>query len=352
MLEVKSTNKGMLIPRMTGAQRLAIPAPANGLMVFDTDSSAFAGFTGTGWVLFSPYASVSNRIADADGDTWIHTQTGGADGDSLVFHLGDAGGTGTTEMVLVKNFSNIARLELPDERENTFVGQHSGEHTGQGYYNVGLGANALHANIAGWGNTALGSNALRLNTSGEYNTAVGREALHNNKLGKGNVAIGTGALYKADWNFTVAVGDSALFNFFNDAPGVTAVGSKAGFSNATGSYNTFIGAEAGYATNSGAYNTFLGFQSGHSNTIGTYNTFLGQSAGFTNTVGKDNTAVGSEALLVNTTGERNTAVGRQAMLSNAIGVQNTALGWHALHSNTGSNNTGVGSSALASMIFC
>jgi len=34
MLEVKATNKGVLIPRMTQAQRQAISAPANGLMVF------------------------------------------------------------------------------------------------------------------------------------------------------------------------------------------------------------------------------------------------------------------------------------------------------------------------------
>ena len=37
-LDVVSNNKGMLIPRMSAAQRLAIVNPANGLMVFDTDT--------------------------------------------------------------------------------------------------------------------------------------------------------------------------------------------------------------------------------------------------------------------------------------------------------------------------
>lgn len=37
MLDVESTNKGFLTPRMTTAQRLSIATPANGLMVFDTD---------------------------------------------------------------------------------------------------------------------------------------------------------------------------------------------------------------------------------------------------------------------------------------------------------------------------
>ena len=37
MLDVKSTTKGFLLPRMTQAQRDAIPSPENGLMVFCTD---------------------------------------------------------------------------------------------------------------------------------------------------------------------------------------------------------------------------------------------------------------------------------------------------------------------------
>jgi hypothetical protein len=39
MLDVKSTAKGMLVPRMTVAQRDAIPAPAKGLIVFCTDKN-------------------------------------------------------------------------------------------------------------------------------------------------------------------------------------------------------------------------------------------------------------------------------------------------------------------------
>ena len=35
MLEIKSGNKGILIPRLTTVQRTAISAPAKGLMVFD-----------------------------------------------------------------------------------------------------------------------------------------------------------------------------------------------------------------------------------------------------------------------------------------------------------------------------
>ena len=50
MLDVTSTSKGMLIPRMTNAQRNAISAPATGLMVFQTDGTAgFYYFDGSSW---------------------------------------------------------------------------------------------------------------------------------------------------------------------------------------------------------------------------------------------------------------------------------------------------------------
>jgi hypothetical protein len=40
-LDIQSGNKGILIPRMSSSQRIAIVSPANSLMVFDTDASLF-----------------------------------------------------------------------------------------------------------------------------------------------------------------------------------------------------------------------------------------------------------------------------------------------------------------------
>ena len=50
MLDVKSTTKGMLIPRMTTTQRDAITSPATGLMVYNTTTTAFNYYNGTAWV--------------------------------------------------------------------------------------------------------------------------------------------------------------------------------------------------------------------------------------------------------------------------------------------------------------
>jgi hypothetical protein len=50
MLDVESTNKGFLPPRLTSAQRAAIVSPASGLLVFDTDFNALFVNTGEGWM--------------------------------------------------------------------------------------------------------------------------------------------------------------------------------------------------------------------------------------------------------------------------------------------------------------
>ena len=50
MLDVSSTNKGVLIPRMTTAQKLAISNATEGLMVYDTDLKQFSYWSNLGWV--------------------------------------------------------------------------------------------------------------------------------------------------------------------------------------------------------------------------------------------------------------------------------------------------------------
>lgn len=54
MLDVSSTTQGMLVPRMTSAQRTAISSPATGLLVYQTDATAgFYFYDGSTWTSLS-----------------------------------------------------------------------------------------------------------------------------------------------------------------------------------------------------------------------------------------------------------------------------------------------------------
>src|ERR1700742_1461123 len=54
VLDVKSTSKGFLAPRMTAVQRAAIVSPAEGLLVYQTDGlKGFYFYSNTSWTLLS-----------------------------------------------------------------------------------------------------------------------------------------------------------------------------------------------------------------------------------------------------------------------------------------------------------
>jgi uncharacterized protein (TIGR02145 family) len=50
MLDVSSNNKGFLFPRLTEAERNALPSPAKGLLIYNTTSSLFNYFDGSHWL--------------------------------------------------------------------------------------------------------------------------------------------------------------------------------------------------------------------------------------------------------------------------------------------------------------
>ncbi len=53
ILHIYSESEGLLMPRMTTAQKLAIASPATGLIIFDTSLNAFQFYDGTDWVYIS-----------------------------------------------------------------------------------------------------------------------------------------------------------------------------------------------------------------------------------------------------------------------------------------------------------
>ena len=125
--------------------------------------------------------------------------------------------------------------------------------------------------------------AGRLTTSG--NIFWGDSAGVNN-IGYSNVAIGRGALRNDVGGINlVAIGDSALYNNFGDVGAEeglqnTAVGSKALYSNTTGSNNTANGHQSLYSNTTGGNNTANGYQSLYSNTTGDNNVGIGYQSGF------------------------------------------------------------------------
>ena len=79
MLDVKSTTKGFLGPRMSMAQRNAIETPATGLLVFQTDNNpGYYVFDGTSWFNISARAAglSAGELQYWDGSGWIGIEAG------------------------------------------------------------------------------------------------------------------------------------------------------------------------------------------------------------------------------------------------------------------------------------
>ncbi len=383
MLDVESTTKGLLVPRMTTAQRTAIASPAVGLLVFDTDKGDFYFRSPLGGGIWLPMGAPKG-LADCDDDTWVRVDPTGADPDEIHMSLGYSpngspppGVPGPTVLILRKNHAllpalqNNTMLELfdPSGGANTFVGEKAGGNNtfvpanilnpfDVGVENTALGYDALGDNTTGRNNTAIGATSLSLNVTGAFNTGTGFRSLTNNSIGNNNTATGYNALYYNTGGFAnTAVGSEALYN--NQANGrSTAIGYRAMLNadnrstSAILTYNTAVGFEAlrgsgTPASNTGVSNTAVGDQTLYSNTTGSSNTTSGKDALYNNLGGSNNTASGAAAMYYNTSGGFNTASGVEALYNNTSGVNNTALGAASLFSNTTrSNLVAVGDQAL------
>jgi hypothetical protein len=63
LLDLTSTSKGLLIPRMTAAQKTAIASPSTGLLIFQTDAPAgFYYYTGSNWLNISNLGTINRYI--------------------------------------------------------------------------------------------------------------------------------------------------------------------------------------------------------------------------------------------------------------------------------------------------
>jgi len=112
MLDVSSANKGMLLPRMTSVQRLAIGSPAKGLLVYQTDGTeGFYYYEGSAWTRLAsgtftesdPSVSTITGLVKSNGST-ISAAVSGTD---YLLPTGSAAGL-TNFPVLNQNTSGTA----------------------------------------------------------------------------------------------------------------------------------------------------------------------------------------------------------------------------------------------------
>jgi hypothetical protein len=379
IMELESTRKGVLIPRLTTVQRNAIGGlglPQEGLLIYNTTTDQFNYWDGTAWVVLEP------GLANA----WeLEGNSGTVDGTNFI---------GTTDNIPfeVKVFDERAG-RIDHLLSNAFWGYRAGLSNTTGTFNTALGSFALQGNTIGQRNIGLGTNAATNITTAIDNIAIGYDALSAQSFNNGgaahftyNVAIG---------NYTLALNQptSILTGLFN-----TGVGDRVLYRNTIGDRNTAIGARSMFYNLSGRFNTALGVDALRGNTvslnIANFNVAVGGEALFQNgatnenvavgyqalraqtffnggvTFDSRNTAIGSYALFTNnptatTNGINNTAVGFEAsretillgtnntslgviaMRNTTTGSQNTALGYRAMETvTTGSNNTAVGSTAM------
>jgi hypothetical protein len=74
LLEMQSTDKGVLFPRLTSIQRVAINAPLSGLYVFDTDTKSLWYFNGSLWintVAEASFGDIKSGIQMSDHSGWV-----------------------------------------------------------------------------------------------------------------------------------------------------------------------------------------------------------------------------------------------------------------------------------------
>ncbi|MCD4746470.1 MAG: tail fiber domain-containing protein [Bacteroidales bacterium] len=269
MLDVKSTTRGMLVPRMTELQRNGITSPATGLIIYQTNNSpGFYYHNGFAWVPFSADSdwtvSVNDMYNNNTGNVGIGTMIPGEKLD-VAGHIWQ---TSTGYSVFLGEGAGAAD-DLSDNI-NVFIGFNAGNSNSTGYNNVGIGGEALVANISGWDNVAIGGAALWFNSNGHANTSVGVYSSTYNSSGNFNAAFGYGSYKTFNTNFNTALGYNAIGGF--DAI-------QFALGNYTGERLTATGYESLFSNLQGIGNTANGYKSLYNNTSGDYNTAVGHNSG-------------------------------------------------------------------------
>ncbi len=326
-LDITSSNKGLLIPRMTTAQLNAISNPGKGLLVLDTVLNLLMVNNGS--------ASLPSWQTVSGTSGW--GLTGNAGINPAVNFIGT-----TDNQPLRFRVNNINAGMVT--QGNTSFGLNAFNISASGQYNTATGRSALQNNTSGNENTAIGDEALLVNSSGINNVAIGSSALRSNTTASNNTATGTNALFYNTGSGNSAYGTSSA-NFNTTGSNNSSFGFQSLTGNSTGSNNCGFGYSASYFNSTGVNNSSFGYQALYFNSTGGSNAAFGAFSSYNNTA-SSNSSFGDHASYSNTSGAYNAAIGASAMYSNSTGSGNTALGSISLQTNiSGDYNTAVGSGA-------
>ena len=367
ILDVKSTTKGFLAPRLTTAQRTVIGTPADGLWVYDTDTKSFWYYkNGTGWQEITGNAAlVLPYSANVSSNAPLFALTNGATGGAIV---GTAGTGGSGIWGLANNIGGAGLLGDNQAAGEGVTGRTKssaiptaavvGRNDGAGYGVSGF----IAADVSGTGIGVLG----RVGISGSTGTAGHFENINGSNTGTALEALTNGVGMGASVINTNPSNVSNILQVTTTGPGVIADHSKGNagnfFTNNTsgvgagvrGEVNSIFGNNGtagvyGVASGTGGYGGYFE----HSNTTGfglaleVTNAGLGRTAEFQTT----QTTNAQATITASTVGTGGVAAFRSSNTSstvNALNVTANGPGVIADHSqgNAGNffmnNTSGVG----------
>ena len=165
--------------------------------------------------------------------------------------------------------------------------------SGSSLSNTVLGDAAGNSIVSGFRNTLVGRNAGDSISFGDYHVCIGNGAGGSLTTANETVCIGNDAGGNSTASDTVIIGASSGRNAIST--GHISIGYGAGFSQTSGTENTFLGFSSAYSVTTGSHNTVVGYEAGYSSLSGDSNTLIGASAGYS---GSSNLITGSNNIII------------------------------------------------------